>query len=125
MNTKTRKPWLQTIAMSLTFMLCASTSVMSFAADSTQVAMQRKTTPATPVAEPDTTQCAAADTNEHVWVAQNTNQMAPWKSSTCPSGYMPYQLQSFMRVLGVGVASGGVMDLRHYCCKVKIVYRSA
>jgi hypothetical protein len=124
MNKTTRKPWLQSISVLLIGVACVSIPVIASAApsDSTQSVNRQDIVAAKPQIVPDTTQCVAANMNQHIWVAQNTTQVDPWKSSTCPEGYMPYQLQSFMNVNGVGVASGGVMDFRYYCCKTKEVF---
>jgi hypothetical protein len=121
MNTYTRKPLFQAIVTTWTFMLCLGASTLSFAQDSTQVTGRQNIAVVQPQAQPDTTQCIEANTNEHLTVAGNSWNGA-WKTSACPTGYMPYEFQSSMIAAGIGDVGASTMYFRNYCCKVKVVY---
>lgn len=121
MNTTTRKHFVKSMITLWMFVIGLGTSLSSMAADSTSMRSQR-VVPVMLQATPDTTQCEPANTSQHIVVHNSTQpwEGSDWKTSTCPTGYMPYQLQSWIS-LGLGF---GQIEYRTVCCKVKVGYVS-
>ena len=123
MNTYTRANGVKAIFLATVSVIGMGWSMISMAAtDSTQFKRPVDVKVVLPQATPDTTDCKEANINEHDFYASfYAEGGSSWKTSTCPTGYMPYQLQTYA-VGTMAYAGAGKIQFSNYCCKVKVAY---